>query len=192
MAAKAKDIDWDKMESAWRAGIVSVLSLQKEYGITRKAISDHWHRLGVPRNLNSQIKDKAESIVTLAMVTPQGNTNVTDRKISDKEIIEVNANIQATVILEEREDVKRLTRICEALEKQLESIAVDPDSEEDLEKKARINKTLIDSRDKVFNMRRRNYGINDNANGDANSDISSQNIEDVRREREEIRRRNGL
>ena len=201
MAAKARDdIDWDRMEAPWRAGIVPVLSLSKEYGVSRTSIEKHWEKLGIERDLTAKIKSKAEAIVLKA------NSKGTPAKVkkgtvpkdaikyttSERQIVEDNANIQATVILEEREDVKRLTRICEALEKQLESIAVNPDSEEDLEKKARINKTLIDSRDKVFNMRRRNYGINDNANGDANSDISSQNIEDVRREREEIRRRNGL
>jgi len=178
MAAKAKDIDWDRMEPDWRAGIVSVSTLSREYSVSRTSIEKHWNKLGVPRDLTAKIKAKTDSIVMGANIEAEKGAGMgaTNKAATEKQIIEVNANIQATVILEEREDVKRLTRICELLEKQLETIANDPDSEEDLEKKARINKTLIESRDKVFNMRRRNYGINDNANGDADKDGSFESM----------------
>ena len=159
-------IDWESIEREYSVGIKTDREIGREFSVSHVAIGKRAVKYGWTKDLSAKIKAKALDVITKAEVTSQ----VTKEKlVTEKQIIEVNANIQATVILEEREDVKRLTRICEALEKQLESIAVDPNSEEDLEKKARINKTLIDSRDKVFNMRRRNYGINDNANGDADS-----------------------
>lgn len=61
MAAKPKDIDWDGMESDWRAGIVSLSVLSREYEVSRAAIEKHWDKLGVPRDLNAKIKAKADS-----------------------------------------------------------------------------------------------------------------------------------
>lgn len=164
--AEKRVIDWDAIEREYIPAIRSLRDIASQFGVAESAIRDRAKRYGWERNLEEKIKAKKESILRkdeLRKSTAQSN------KVTEKEIIESAATIQATVILEEREDVKRLIRICELLEKQLETIANDPDSEEDLEKKARINKTLIESRDKVFNMRRRNYGINDNANGDADT-----------------------
>lgn len=171
--AEKRVIDWESIELEYRAGVKTLREIASSHGIThgainRRAIRDDW-----TRNLSAKIQSKADAIVSKAEVSKKVSKK---NLVTEKQIIEVNANIQATVILEEREDVKRLTRICELLEKQLETIANDPDSEEDLEKKARINKTLIESRDKVFNMRRRNYGINDNANGDADEKPTSKKI----------------
>ena len=159
-------IDWESIEREYIPAIRSLRDIGSQFGVTESAIRDRAKRYGWERNLEEKIKFKKESILRKTELRKEAAQL---SKTTEKEIIEVNANIQATVILEEREDVKRLTRICEALEKQLESIAIDPSSEEDLEKKARINKVLVETRDKVFNMRRRNYGINDNANGDADS-----------------------
>jgi len=182
-------IDWESIEREYIPAIRSLRDIANQFGIAESAIRDRAKRYGWERNLEEKIKAKKESLLRkdeLRKSTAQTS------KITEKEIIESAATIQATVILEEREDVKRLAKICESLEKQLELIADDKESAEDLEKKARINKTLIESRDKVFNMRRRNYGINDNANGDAdkkNGVSSAMTIDDIQRERDAINAR---
>jgi len=179
-------IDWESIEREYIPAIRSLRDIGAEFGVTETAIRKKAKRDGWERNLDEKIKLKAESIVRKTEVRK------VVRKDSERDIIENSANIQAIVILEEREDVRRLAKICESLEKQLELIADDVNSPEDLEKKARINKTLIESRDKVFNMRRRNYGINDNANGDAdkkNGASTAMTIDDIQREREAINAR---
>jgi len=167
MAAKPKDVDWDKVEQEYSLGIKSNVEIATSFGISEGAVRGRAKRFDWKKDLSAKVKLAAES--KLRESSYEARTSL---RLTEREVIENAATIQATVILEEREDVKRLTRICELLEKQLETIANDPDSEEDLEKKARINKTLIESRDKVFNMRRRNHGINDNANGDADKEAT--------------------
>ena len=172
--ANIKKIDWESVEREYSLGIKSNVEIGGQFDISEASVRARAKKFDWKKDLNAKVKIAAENKLREANCDSKYE-DVVNRKLTEKELIEVNANIQATVILEEREDVKRLTRICEALEKQLESIAVDPNSEEDLEKKARINKVLVETRDKVFNMRRRNYGINDNANGDADS-LSLKNI----------------
>jgi len=171
MAAKPKDIDWDKVEQQYSLGLKSNVEIGAYFGISEGLVRSRAKKFNWKKDLNAKVKLAAES--KLRESSYESRTN---RRITEREIIDNAASIQATIILEEREDVKRLMRICELLEKQLETIANDPNSVEDLEKKARINKTLIESRDKVFNMRRRNYGINDNANGEADDKLASKRI----------------
>jgi len=169
--ANIKQVDWESVEREYSLGVKSNVEIGSVFNISEASIRARAKKFEWKKDLSAKVRIAAES--KLREVNCESKyEDVVNRKLTEKELIESTANIQATVILEEREDVKRLTRICELLEKQLETIANDPDSEEDLEKKARINKTLIESRDKVFNMRRRNYGINDNANGDADKEAT--------------------
>ena len=64
-------------------------------------------------------------------------------------------------MLTERADIKRLSGISDALETELESYS------EELEKKANILKKLVETRKTIIELRRRNYNITDNSNGDA-------------------------
>lgn len=164
MAAK-RVIDWDTMESDWLAGIKSVSQLSTEYGVSRAAIQKHWDKEGISRCLDAKIKAAASNMVAEAMVTGKVAQK---RTVTDKEIIKSSAELQAGAILQESEEIKRLSRIAEAFENELDSMPVDANKEPlDLEKRTRVLKQLTEVREKIINLRRRNLNINDNANGDA-------------------------
>jgi len=100
--AKRPPVDWEAMEPDWRTGFKSVLQLSKEYGVSRAAIIKHWDKEGVERDLSAKINAKAEALVTQALVTPQ----VTQKgRVSERELIEANANISATAVLAQHADL---------------------------------------------------------------------------------------
>ncbi len=70
--------------------------------MSRAAIIKHWDKEGVERDLSAKINAKAEALVTQALVTPQ----VTQKgRVSERELIEANANISATAVLAQHADL---------------------------------------------------------------------------------------
>ena len=59
------------MEPEWRAGLVSVLQLSRDYGVSRAGIIKHWDKEGVERDLLAKIQARAEALVTHDAVTPK-------------------------------------------------------------------------------------------------------------------------
>ena len=152
-----REIDWASIEREYRTGIRTLRDIAVEFGVVegtirRKAAKEDWIR-----DLSAKIKSKASELVRKSEIRKE------TRKESEREIIDYVAQQQADVLLVEREDIKRLSQLCEKFEKELDSYA------EDLEKKARVTKSLTDTRKTIIELRRRNYNINDNSNGDADS-----------------------
>lgn len=99
---KRPPVDWEAMGPDWRTGFKSVLQLSKEYGVSRAAILKHWEKEGVERDLSAKINAKAEALVTQALVTPQ----VTQKgRVSEREIVEANANVSAAIVLAQHSDL---------------------------------------------------------------------------------------
>lgn len=115
---KRKPVDWEAMAPAWRAGIVSVLQLSKEFGVSRAAIIKHWRNEGVERDLSEKISARADTLVTQAVVTPKVTP---EQRVTEQSIIEVNAKMLADHILNQRDDVKRARAIVQKLWAAVES-----------------------------------------------------------------------
>src|SRR5450756_261850 len=102
MAAKPK-IDYGLIENDWRAGIKSVKQIALEYGkstgieVSDKAITKHFKKLKVPRDLSAKINERATAMVPVMVPAV---TNPTDAQI-----IEVNAAFQAGVLVSHRKDI---------------------------------------------------------------------------------------
>lgn len=92
----------------------------------------------------------------------------TETLFTEKELIKSAAELQAGALLQESDEIKRLSEIAEGFEGELKLMPLDNNGDPlDLEKRTRILKSLTETREKIINLRRRNMGINDNANGDA-------------------------
>ena len=99
-----KTVDWDAMEPDWRAGIKSKKQLAEEFGVSRAAIDKHWAKLGIERDLSAKIRQEAEALVTRDAVAREVTHG--DR-VTEREIVEANAAVQASLIREHRTDVMR-------------------------------------------------------------------------------------
>jgi hypothetical protein len=115
--AEKKVIDWDAMEPEWRAGITSKQQLSESFGVSRAAIDKHWAKAGIGRDLTAQIRAKADALVTQDAVTREVTAAT---KIQEKELVEANATLQATVRREQRKDIQRSRKLVMSLLSELE------------------------------------------------------------------------
>ena len=110
--------DWERIEANYRAGVLSLREIAElnpgtnHVAITRKAKREGWSR-----DLAGKIKAKAEELVTRNAVTPA----VTIRdSVSERQIIEANADAIVQVRLSHRQDIRRGRAIVVSLMDELE------------------------------------------------------------------------
>lgn len=117
---KAKSApDWERIELDYRAGIKSLREIAANHpgtnhvAIARKAKAEGW-----TRDLSERIKAKAEDLVTRAAVTADVTAN---RAVTEKQVVEANAQDQASVRLAHRKDIQRNRSIVARLMDELEA-----------------------------------------------------------------------
>ena len=117
--AKKKPIDWERIELDYRAGVMSLREIAAQHpdthhvAIARKAKSEGW-----TRDLSERIKAKAEDLVTRAAVTADVTAN---RAVTEKQVVEANAQDQASVRLSHRKDIQRKRAIVASLMDEMEA-----------------------------------------------------------------------
>ena len=161
-------IDWETVEKEYRAGIRSLRHIADEFEITEGTIRSRAKKEDWIRDLSAKIKTKTNDILRKTELRKEL------RKETEKEIVESVAQSQADVLLNERADIKRLSGLCKQFEDELEVY------KDDLDKKARIMKSLTDTRKIIIELRRRNYNINDNSNGDADKNTHEHALDQLR------------
>ncbi len=116
--AEKKVIDWEKIELDYRAGIKSLREIADEHGISHVSINKRAKRDDWVRDLSAKIKAKSDNMVTKSLVT---SLVTSEKRISEKEIIDANAQAITNVVLEQRTDVQRAMRVTNALFEELEN-----------------------------------------------------------------------
>ena len=97
-------IDWPAVEREYRAGVKTLRQLAEEFGVSHVAIAKRAKADGWPRDIKAKIDAKAEEKVNKAAVTRL----VTNEHIAltEKVVIEANAEIIASAALIQRDDIK--------------------------------------------------------------------------------------
>lgn len=126
--AKRPKVDWEAVERDYRAGSKTLRQIGEEYGCSHVAVKKRAEREGWSRDLSVRIKEAAEAKVTKAEVT---RIVTKEAAISERQVVEVNAQLLADVVLNERSDVKRARSIVQKL---WELVEVELDHPEELEK----------------------------------------------------------
>lgn len=123
MAAPRKNIDWERIEPGWRGGVKSVLQLaadyEKETGqkISHTAINKHFKQLGIPRDLNAKVQEKARALVSEAVVSAKVSI---ETSLSDALIINEIAKDVAAIQLSQRNDISKSRTLAAKLLSELE------------------------------------------------------------------------
>lgn len=112
-----KTPDWERIEADYRAGIKTLRQIADEHGISHVAINKRAKRDGWSRDLSAKIAAKADELVTKDAVT---NSVTTASRISDREIIDANAQAIVSVRLSHRRDIQRSRGITMRLFDELE------------------------------------------------------------------------
>ncbi len=115
--AEKKVIDWEKIELDYRAGVKSLREIASEQGVSDTAIRKRAKRDDWVRDLSAKIKAKADDLVRKEQVRTEVRTA---NPISEKETIDANANLVASVRLSHRKDIQRSRKIAMSLFDELE------------------------------------------------------------------------
>ncbi len=110
-------IDWEAIESAYRAGLLSVREIASQHGITHGAINKRAKRDGWERDLKAKIKAKADALVSKREVSTLVSTQ---KAVTERILIEANAEVIANVRMEHRGDIKRARALANMLFDELE------------------------------------------------------------------------
>lgn len=114
--------DWEAIESAYRAGLLSIREIASQHGITHGAINKRAKRDGWERDLKAKIKAKADALVSKREVSSQVST---ETATNERILIEANAEVIATVRMEHRGDIRRARNIANSLFDELEAECAD-------------------------------------------------------------------
>lgn len=114
--------DWEAIESAYRAGLMSIREIASQHGITHGAINKRAKRDGWERDLKAKIKAKADTLVSKREVSRQVST---ETATNERILIEANAEVIANVRMEHRGDIRRARNIASSLFGELEAQCAD-------------------------------------------------------------------
>lgn len=98
-----KDVNWEKVELDYRAGIKTLREIGDENNISHTAITKRAKRDGWVRDLTAKIQAKAADLVSKSLVSKEVTK---EQRISEQEIINANAVNNSIVELREREDIR--------------------------------------------------------------------------------------
>lgn len=145
----AKQPDWEAIERAYRAGLLSIREIASTQGITHGAINKRAKRDGWERDLKAKIQAKADALVSKRTVSTEVSTKQAD---TEREIIEVNAEVIANIRMAHRGDICRSRRLTNKLLDELEGLT---DNRELFEE---LGELMRDPDDNGFDKRNDLYG----------------------------------
>ncbi|WP_284335425.1 hypothetical protein [Comamonas sp. NoAH] len=120
---KKPEIDWERIELDYRAGLKTLRQIADEHSISHGAINKRAKRDGWERDLSKKIQSKADALVSKAAVSKEVSKAV---RVAENTLIEANALTQAGVRLAHRADIERTRNICIGMILELEQQSVDP------------------------------------------------------------------
>ncbi|HBW3460766.1 TPA: hypothetical protein MEY84_005276 [Klebsiella pneumoniae] len=117
--------DWEAIETAYRAGVMSLREIASQHGISEGAIRKRAKRDDWSRDLAAKVKERADDLVRKAEVRKQVRT---ETALSERVLIEATAEVVAAVRMEHRGDIRRAREITNALFDELGAECADVDS----------------------------------------------------------------
>jgi hypothetical protein len=144
-----KVIDWIAIEREYRVGIKSLRTLASEFGVTEGAIRKRAKKDDWQRDLAPKIRAKADDLVRNATVRSVVRT---ENAVSERVLVEVNAQVQTNIILSHRTDIQRARKVTMSLLSELE---MQTDNRELYEQLAELllspDDKGVDKRNELFN-----------------------------------------
>lgn len=115
----ARNIDWEAIERAYRAGLLSIREIASQHDITHGAINKKAKKEGWSRDLRAKIRAKADALVSKEAVSTEVSTKQAE---TEREIVESNATAIANVRMAHRGDIRRSRGLVNKLLDELESV----------------------------------------------------------------------
>ncbi|CDH22356.1 hypothetical protein [Xenorhabdus bovienii] len=117
--------DWEAIESAYRAGLMSLREIASQHGISEGAIRKRAKRDDWSRDLAAKVKERTDDLVRKKEVRRQVRSETT---FSERVLIEATAEVIATVRMAHRGDIRRAREIINMLFDELGAECADVDA----------------------------------------------------------------
>lgn len=111
--------DWERIEQIYRAGVLSVREIATTCTVSHVSIHKRAKRDGWTRDLAGKIKAKADALVNSQVVNTEVNK---ERVLTEKGIVDANAQVIADVRIAHRTDIGRSRRLTNKLLDELEAL----------------------------------------------------------------------
>ena len=121
--------DWEAIESAYRAGLLSLREIASQHGISEGAIRKRAKRDKWSRDLSAKVKERSDDLVRKAEVRKKVRSETT---LSERGLIEATAEVIANVSMEHRGDIRRAREITNMLFDELAAECADVEALEKL------------------------------------------------------------
>lgn len=124
----ANTIDWEAVEQEYRINKRSLRDIAGDHGCTEGAIRKKAKNHGWERDLSAKVAAKAEALVRKAEVR---NKVRTEKAASERQTIEVSAQMLADKVVNQREDVQRARTLVNKL---FDEVSAECDNRGDFER----------------------------------------------------------
>lgn len=111
-----KDIDWERIEIDYRAGLLTLREIAEQHKITHAAIMKRAKRDKWERNLQARIQARADELVSKTLVSKEVTK---ERMDTEKKVIEENAHALVEVKRSHIQGINKLQKVCDDLMSEL-------------------------------------------------------------------------
>ncbi|NWE68955.1 hypothetical protein HX857_09570 [Pseudomonas gingeri] len=161
-----KQPDWEAIERAYRAGLLSVRAIGESHGVNHATILKRAKKEDWKRDLTDQVRAATKQKVTTAVTTKSNQSKV----VTDAEIIEEASDQAAAVILAHRSGLAQWRGIADKLSLVLSDMDVTPDNAGDF---ARSLNAGVDAQLKVIKGERQAYNLDTETGDKTVSDLAA-------------------
>ena len=161
-----KQSDWEAIERAYRAGLLSVRAIGESHGVNHATILKRAKKEDWKRDLTDQVRAATKQKVTTAVTTKSNQSKV----VTDAEIIEEASDQAAAVILAHRYGLAQWRGIADKLSYVLSEMEVTPDNAGDF---ARSLNAGVDAQLKVIKGERQAYNLDTETGDKTVSDLAA-------------------
>jgi len=155
--AERKQVDWESVERDYSAGLLSLREIGDKHGVTEGAIRKKAKKEEWVRDLTAKIAKKTDDLVRKEMVRSEVRS---EKTVSEKEVIEANAQAIVNVKLGHRTSIKKVNSLVESLLDEIETLNKDK-SVENLPMRVDVTKKLMDTLKTSIDKERQAFGIVD-------------------------------
>ena len=155
--AERKQVDWESVERDYSAGLLSLREIAAKYGVDESGIRYKAKRNGWTRDLSKKIEQRTEDKLRKDLLRSELRSEHT---ISEKEVIEANAQAIVNIKLGHRASIKKVNSLVDSLLDEIETLN-ESKSVENLPMRVDVTKKLMDTLKTSIDKERQAFGIVD-------------------------------
>ena len=159
--------DWEAIESAYRAGSLSIRAIGEKYGVSHVGINKRANKEGWQRDLTDKVKSATQAKVTKSVTSAGYQKEV----VTDEEIIDQASDEAVAVVLAHRQGLAAWRNITNKLRAFLEDAEITEDNHASMSRSITAG---VDAQIKVIKAEREAYNIDSgekNSSTDTLSDL---------------------